>query len=71
MERNGFKHSLGQRVKLVASEERGTIIARSESLTSEDQYLLRYLAGDGCQRESWFGESGISSEEPAELEDHG
>lgn len=49
-----FLYSLGQNVKLVASEEKGVIIGRAEYASMSDCYLVRYKAGDGRQVENWW-----------------
>jgi hypothetical protein len=59
-----YKFELGDHVEMDFSDEQGAVIARSESLHNENQYLVRYKAADGCQRESWIGESGIVSAAP-------
>ena len=52
---SGFKFNLGDDVKLVASEEQGTVIGRSEfNNGSCPSYLVRYKAGDGRQNEVWW-----------------
>lgn len=45
--------------------ERGEVIARAEYQHTENNYLIRYRAGDGRQVESWWGESAIRADEPA------
>lgn len=52
-----FKFSLNQVVKLADSDETGKVIARSESLASENQYLIRYKNAEGRLTEVWWGES--------------
>lgn len=54
-----LKFKLKQVVKLIDSDETGTIIGRAEYDTSEPSYLVRYKAGDGRQVESWWSESAI------------
>jgi hypothetical protein len=56
-----MKFELNQMVKLVESDEQGTITARSEFTTGEPQYRIRYKAADGRQTESWWGESDIQA----------
>lgn len=54
-----FRYGIKQVVKLNESDETGTIIARAEYANSNDQYLIRYRAGDGCQTEAWWSEDAI------------
>jgi hypothetical protein len=55
-----FKHELGARVSLAKSGETGEVIARAEYQTTEDSYLVRYMAADGRQVEQWWGESALA-----------
>lgn len=57
----GLKFKLGDKVKLVASEEQGEVIGRAEYLTTEPGYYVRYRAADGRQCECWWGESAITA----------
>ena len=57
---NEWKFKLKQLAKL-ESGERGTIIARAEYAHGENQYQLRYTAGDGRQCESWWSESALEA----------
>lgn len=59
---NIYKFELGQRLKLVESGECGIVIGRAEYDFCDNQYLLRYEAGDGRQVESWWTESALKSE---------
>ena len=54
-----MKYDLGQVVKLVESDESGTIIGRAEYQKSEPSYYVRYKAADGRQVEAWWGESAV------------
>lgn len=56
---NQFKFDLTQVVRIEASEEFGTVIARSESTVAEPQYLVRYKNGMGVAVESWWGQSAL------------
>lgn len=56
-----FKFSLNERVKLVISNETGSVVGRAEYLNYPSQYRVRYLAGDGRQVEDWFGDDAIVS----------
>lgn len=56
-----FKFEMKQIVKLVESDETGTVIGRAEYAHSENCYYVRYKAGDGRQVESWQGESAIEA----------
>lgn len=55
-----FKFALGQQLQISASGEAGDVIARSESIHNENQYLLRYRAADGRAVQDWWGESALS-----------
>lgn len=55
-----FKFTLGVQVELTLSHEEGTIIGRAHYLDSENSYLVRYVNGNGCQIEAWWGESALS-----------
>ena len=54
-----FKFSLEDKVKLTHSDEHGDVIGRSEYINSEPTYLIRYVAGDGRQIESWWAEDAL------------
>jgi len=54
-----FKFKLKEELKIDASNEAGSVIARAEYNANEDQYLLRYQAADGRAVESWWGESAL------------
>ena len=58
---HSFRFNLGDRVKLVESDETGIVMGRAEYAHSEDAYYVRYRAGDGRQVESWWGDSAIGS----------
>lgn len=58
---NKFKYQLGEGVALRASEEMGDVIARSEFQYCENQYLVRYRAGDGRMVEVWWAESALGT----------
>jgi hypothetical protein len=58
---NSFAFGLWQEVRMALSEEKGIVIGRAEYTHGENTYLVRYAAGDGCQRESWFGESALAA----------
>jgi hypothetical protein len=49
-------------VVVSCSGEAGDVIARSQHLHTEDQYLVRYRANDGRAVEAWWGQSAL---EPA------
>ena len=57
---NIFNFDIGETVKLLHSDEGGSIIARAEYQTAENCYLIRYCARDGRQVESWWGESALT-----------
>lgn len=54
-----FKFDLKSSVKIVCSGEFGEIIARAQYADGEDQYLIRYKAGDGRAVEAWWGVTAI------------
>jgi hypothetical protein len=57
---NQFVFGLGQEVTIINGSETGKVIGRAEYTTSENNYLVRYIAGDGRAVESWWGESALS-----------
>lgn len=57
-----FLFSINQAVAIGASSESGHVIARAEYANNENQYLVRYKAGDGRAVEAWWGESALISE---------
>ncbi|WDB54736.1 hypothetical protein PS037_23130 (plasmid) [Escherichia albertii] len=52
-----FKFQLTQLVKLGISNECGEIKARTQYINNENQYLVHYLAANGCAMTNWFSES--------------
>lgn len=61
MARKNFAHELKDTVKLIESNETGTVIGRAEYTDSANSYLVRYRAGDGRQVEAWWNESAIAA----------
>lgn len=57
-----FEFELGDQLKVEASGEVGEVIGRAEFASSENSYLLRYKAADGCAVEVWWGESALVAE---------
>lgn len=55
----GFRFELAQPVKLSMSGEKGVVIGRAEYIGSQNQYFVRYKAGDGRQTESWWDEDAV------------
>lgn len=54
------KYFLGQEVSLMLSSELGSIIGIAQYQNNQEhQYLVRYIAADGRQVESWWAESAI------------
>lgn len=51
---NKFQFEIGDAVSLALSNESGLVIGRAEYQHMPPNYWVRYLAGDGCQREGWF-----------------
>lgn len=60
---NEFEFELGDKVTLTLSTESGIVIGRAEYLESDNQYYVRYLAGDGRQTESWWAEKAIEADD--------
>jgi len=54
-----FKFCNGDKVMIECSGEEGVILGRAEYSTSENQYYLRYKAGDGRAVDSWWQESAL------------
>ncbi|RCK32505.1 hypothetical protein TH9_12310 [Thalassospira xiamenensis] len=54
-----FKFEMEQRVKMSESAESGVVIGRAEYAHAENEYRVRYLAGDGRQVECWWSESSL------------
>lgn len=57
-----FKYELRQRVVIVESGETGMVVARSDSTSSIDQYLVRYKNATGIAVEQWWS---VDALEPA------
>lgn len=56
-----FRFALRQVVKISETGETGTVHARSESTSSEPQYLVRYKAADGRATEQWWSENALEA----------
>lgn len=54
-----MKFNLGDSVRIAAGTESGKIFGRSEHVTSEPQYFVRYVAADGRATEQWWTESAL------------
>jgi len=54
-----YEYKMGDHVKLSASGETGKIIGRAEYDHTENNYLIRYMAGDGRQVEQWWAETAL------------
>jgi hypothetical protein len=54
-----FLYELKAEVKMVESNEQGSVIGRAEYLDHVNGYQVRYRAGDGRQVEAWFDETAI------------
>lgn len=56
-----FALDMGEMVRVGTcnSSEIGEVIGRSESHCGEDNYLIRYIAGDGRATEAWWGVSAL------------
>ncbi len=55
-----YKFGLGDEVELKLRAEKGEIIGRAEYVAAENSYYVRYLNGEGCQVETWIGESSLN-----------
>lgn len=55
-----FKFEIGSFVDIIASDERGEIIGRAQYQFGQNQYLVRYQAGDNRAVEVWWAESALS-----------
>lgn len=58
--RQDFKFNMGDMLTITASGERGEVIATAAYATMENQYQIRYKAGDGRATEAWWGESALT-----------
>lgn len=58
-----FLFEIGQRVRLVESDEVGTVTGRAEYEAMEPCYFVRYKAGDGRQVSCWWGQSSIRADQ--------
>lgn len=56
-----FIYDIKQTVKMVASNESGTVIGRAEFENHCNSYQIRYRAGDNRQTEAWFDESALEA----------
>jgi len=54
-----FRFELKQAVIITGSEENGIIIGQGCYTNCNNQYLIRYLAGDGRMTEKWWDEDAI------------
>ena len=59
--KQGFMFGLQQQVQIRESGECGSVRARSESVTSEHQYLVRYQAADGRATEQWWDQDALNA----------
>lgn len=57
-----MRFNLHQRVRIACSQETGEVIARSEHVNGENQYQVRYQAGDGRATEQWWAESALTED---------
>lgn len=58
-----FDYKLGDGVSLKLSGEAGEIVGRAHYTNMNPQYLVRYIAADGRQIESWLAEDSIAASE--------
>jgi len=55
------KYEMNAEVVIACSDEAGAVIGRAEYITSETDYLVRYVAKDGRAVEQWWKESALTS----------
>ncbi len=53
---------LKDKVKLQLSDEKGVVIGIAIYSEEATQYYVRFLAGDGCQRQAWFTTEAITKD---------
>lgn len=58
-----FKFELRQKVAIKISGEEGEVIARSESVSHQPQYLLRYKDNANVAHETWWDEDCLTQPE--------
>ena len=56
-----FKLELGERVKLIESDEMGVVDGRAEYVDSPASYYVMYKAADGRQTTRWWEERHLMS----------
>lgn len=61
MEDSKFIFGLLQNVKLIGSDEAGTVVGRAEYMNSRNYYYVRYRAADGRLIESWWAEDALEA----------
>lgn len=54
-----FLFDLTDSVELVASGERGIVVARTESVDADPRYRVRYRNAAGALTEKWWSESAL------------
>ena len=54
-----FRFAMGARVALMESTEEGIVVGRADYDYANDQYLVRYVNGSGCQTEQWWPSSAL------------
>lgn len=65
---NDLRFDLNDVVRLCESGEEAIVIGRAQMQYSEPLYLLRYCNGEGCQVESWWGQSALVSVNVCEID---
>lgn len=55
-----FDFKLGDSVNLALSGEKGEIVGRAHYVNAIPSYLVRYVAADGRQIETWLAEDAIT-----------
>jgi hypothetical protein len=66
---NAFVFNLGQKVKMILSDERGIIKGRAEYSMADNSYLVLYKAADGRMVDSWWYERELVDDERELVDD--
>lgn len=61
------QHCLGRSVTLLSGET-GTVIGAAVYTEAEPQYLVRYVAADGCLTEAWWNAAAVTFAFPSPVE---
>lgn len=55
-----MQFKLNDRVVIANGAEIGVVVGRSEHINAANNYLVRYVAGDGRAVEQWWAEDALS-----------